>query len=369
MQMPPCRALLFLLAAAAPSVAQDGTDDAASLIRKATAELLAIQEETGGWAYEGVYRVDGKIPVAYRAGGTALVAEALLAASPDDQKTRKALDRALGYLLDLLEDPLLEASTDDVYDVRVWGHATVLEYFCKAREAKATGDRSKRVDVWIPRLVRTLATEELPQGGWNYAGRRHPASFVSAPVVQALLVARGQGFDVPRELLDRAKKVLEDARSDSGAFLYAGQFKEGEARYTADQIEGSCARSAACETTLRLLGGGSVDAVQAALNAFHAHWGELEKRRKKTGTHEGPYKIAPYYFYYGHRYAGQAILALPEAQRAKERERLLKVVLKTRDADGTWNDRVFDRSRAYGTAMIVLALLGDRTPLPPALTR
>ena len=48
-----------------------------------------------------------------------------------------------------------------------------------------------------------------------------------------------------------------------------------------------------------------------------------------------------------------------------ERERLLRAILKTRDADGTWNDRVFDRSRAYGTAMVVLALLGDASPLPP----
>ena len=32
---------------------------------------------------------------------------------------------------------------------------------------------------------------------------------------------------------------------------------------------------------------------------------------------------------------------------------------------GTWNDRVFPRSRNYGTSMIVLALLGDKTPLPP----
>jgi hypothetical protein len=109
--------------------------------------------------------------------------------------------------------------------------------------------------------------------------------------------------------------------------------------------------------------------VRAALNAFHTHWEELEKRRKKTGTHEGPYKIAPYYVYYGHRYAGQAIQMLPEAERAAEREKLLKVILRTREADGTWNDRVFDRSRAYGTSMILLALLGDRAPLPPATTR
>ena len=31
---------------------------------------------------------------------------------------------------------------------------------------------------------------------------------------------------------------------------------------------------------------------------------------------------------------------------------------------GTWNDRVFARSRAYGTAMSVLALLEDKVPFP-----
>ena len=33
--------------------------------------------------------------------------------------------------------------------------------------------------------------------------------------------------------------------------------------------------------------------------------------------------------------------------------------------DGTWNDRVFDRSKGYGTAVVILALLGDKCLLPP----
>jgi hypothetical protein len=342
-------------------------DDAPALLRKAVEQLVAIQEESGAWPYEGVYRVNREIPAAYRAGGTAIVAGALLQAAPDDEKARRAVDRGLGYVLALLDDPLLAASTEDAYDVRVWGHATALEFFCQVREARRAGTRGKEIEAWIPKLVRVLEKEELEQGGWNYAGRTRAASFVTAPVAQALLFARGQKIEVSRETLDRARRVLEGARAENGAFLYSGVFKDGESRYASDQREGSCARASACESTLRLLGGGSVDGVRGALDAFHAHWGELEKRRKKTGTHEGPYKIAPYYVYYGHRYAAQAIQLLPEAERAKERERLLQVILKTRDADGTWNDRIFDRSRAYGTAMIVLALLGDRAPLPPAL--
>jgi len=344
-------------------------DDAPALIRKAVAQLVAIQEEGGAWPYEGVYRVNREIPVGYRIGGTSIVASTLLHAAPSDEKARRAVDKGLGFVLQNLGDPLMRASVEDAYDVRIWGHATALEFLCHVKAAKAAGERAKEIDGWIGRLVNTIATEELVDGGWNYASRDRTASFVTAPVVQALLFARGQGFEVSAEILDRAKKSLERARSDSGAFLYGGQFKDGETRYTSDQLAGSCARSTACETTLRLLGGGSVDAVRAALNAFHAHWDELEKRRKKTGTHEGPYKIAPYYVYFGHRYAGQAIQLLPEADRAREREKLLQVILKTRDTDGTWNDRVFDRSRAYGTSMIVLALLGDQAPLPSAATR
>ena len=341
-------------------------DDPSTLVPKATAQLVSMQEESGAWPYEGVYRVDREIPVGYRVGGTSLVAGALLHAAPKDEKAAKAVERGLAYVLKTLDDPLLEASTEDAYDVRLWGHATALEFLCHARTA---GLRPKDVDAWIPKLVKCIVTEELPHGGWNYAGRNQPASFVTAPVAQSLLLARGRGVDVPRDVLDRARRVLENARTDAGAFLYSGQFKEGESRYTSDQLAGSCARSAACESTLRLLGGGSVDAVRGALNAFHRHWDELEKRRKKTGTHEGAYRIAPYYFYYGHRYAAQAIQMLPEASRAAERERMIPVILKTRDSDGTWNDRVFDRSRAFGTAMVVLALLGDAVPLPPALAR
>src|SRR5262249_22798169 len=157
-------------------------------------------------------------------------------------------------------------------------------------------DRAAAVDEAIGGLVKTLLTEELAGGGWNYASRRAPASFVTAPVVQALLWARSQGEAVPDEVLERARKGLEASRAPDGASAYSGG---SGGQPTRDKLPGSAARSAVCETTLLLLGGGSPKDVQAALDAFHAHWDELAKRRKQTGTHEGPYHIAPYYFYYG----------------------------------------------------------------------
>src|SRR5262245_51497493 len=332
----------------------------ADLIRQAVADLVTMQEDGGQWPYEGVHRVQGDIPLGYRVGGTALVADTLLHAAPEDKAAQAAVSRGLDFVLKELQDSRLTPSTKNVYDVRVWGHVCALEFLCHVRAAGVAGERSAVVDEWIGRLVKALLTEELPGGGWNYASRNAAASFVTAPAVQSLLLARSQGEPVPDEVFARARAVLEAGRTPSGAFVYSGNArgKEGD-----DLLPGSSARSAVCETTLVLLGGGSVADVQAAVDAFHANWDELEKRRQKTGTHEGKYRVAPYYYYYGHRYAAQAIQMLPPERRQKERQRLLDVLLRTRDADGTWNDRVFARSRNYGTAMVLLALLGDKAPL------
>jgi hypothetical protein len=358
------RAIVAAVVALWPSAgrAEEKLPKRSELIRKAVAELVKIQEEGGQWPYEGVYRVNREIPIGYRVGGTAVVASTLMHAAPKDAAAKKAVAKALMFVLKGLADPLMEPSTRNAYDVRVWGHACALEFLCQIRAAKAAGDHAKQVDEWIVKLIKTLAIEEIPGGGWNYANRRAPASFVTAPVAQTLLWARAQGEKVPDELLQGAQKVLEAARTPQGAFAYSGSARGGQ---TFDGLPGSCARSAACETTLVLLGGGSAKAVEAAVGAFFKHWEELEKRRKKTGTHQGPYRIAPYYFYYGHRYAAQAIALLPEKDRQAERDRLLQVILKTRDADGTWNDRVFARTRNYGTSMVVLGLLGDPVPMPP----
>ncbi len=334
-------------------------DDAA----RAVVRLLALQEKEGAWTYEGVFRVKGEIPLAYRVGGTSLVAAALLEAAPDDEAARKAVGRALDEVLRHLGDPLMEPSTEDAYDVRIWAQAAALEVLARVPR------RTREADAWIQRLVRTIAIEEIPGGGWNYARRDAPASFVTVPVVQALLFARGQGFDVPRGLFDRARKTLEAARAEDGAFLYSGRFREGQARKTPDELAGSAARAAGAEATLRLLGGSSEEHLRGALRAFRDHWADLEKRYRKPGAHEGPHQIAPYYFFYGHRYAAQAVQMLPEPARAEERERLRELLLRTKDPDGTWNDRVFDRSKSYGTAMALVVLLGDRAAPPPNLDR
>ena len=335
--------------------------DTAKLINSAANRLVEVQEEDGAWPYEGVYRVRGKIPVGYRIGGSAIVCSALLSADLDEatrEKVNGAVLKSVNLILDELENPLMEPSQENRYDVRVWGHIYALDLFCRLKGADGFDEVKEKTNAWIPKLVDALEFEEIEGGGWNYASQRSHAAFVTGPAIQALLMARDLEYEVNQELFDRGAEVLLDSRSENGAYQYSGR----GARAT--KLPGSIARSALCESTLLMLGKGDMDRLQKSIDAFHEHWDELEKRRKKTGTHMPPYGVAPYYFYFGHRYAAQAIHLLPDEKRAEEVEKFQAVLMRTKDDDDTWNDRVFDRSKAYGTAMSVLALSGPRVSTP-----
>lgn len=355
--------VLILGVLAAPGAsAQDAAPTAESLTATAVDRLVAMQDEDGAWPYEGVYRVRGQIPVGYRVGGTAIVCTALLYAADDgDAEVGRALDRGTALILEALEHPLMAASDEDAYDVRVWGHIYALDYFCRLRDTQRAGQHAEAIDRWVPRLVEALETQEVPGGGWNYASKRAHAPFVTSPAVQALLWAEAQGEAVDHEMFSRAASALRASRGGDGAYEYSGRARR-------PLLPGATARSPVSDVTLGLLGDPvSDEALATQVQAFHEHWDELEKRRAQHGTHVAPYGVAPYYFYYGHRYLAQAIATLPEAQRLAENQRLLEKLLRTLADDGTWNDRVFERSANFGTAMSVLALLGEGVPMPPAL--
>ncbi|HZM00216.1 MAG TPA: hypothetical protein VFD43_08195, partial [Planctomycetota bacterium] len=132
-----------------------------------------------------------------------------------------------------------------------------------------------------------------------------------------------------------------------------------------DKLPGAIGRMLACEATLTLGGRGDPGRLAAAVQAFFEHWVQLEARRKQAGTHTGAYGVAPYYFMYAHRQAALAIELLPEpAERQRQRARLDALLAEVQEHEGGWNDRVFPRSRAYGTAMGLLSLLQREQPAP-----
>ena len=351
--------------------------------------LLEVQEGSGGaeWPYEGVYRVraspgDPKalvrgrsaIPIGYRVGGTGICAQAMFQAPgfADHPERVEAVGKAIDFVCLSIKDPRMSAADyEGGYDVRGWGYIYGLRMLLAAHKAGVVSEsRASKVDETIRWFIDALDTIEIPRiGGWNYArqggaDQSSPTSpFMTAPALIALFDARAQGFDVDPEMVERALDGLKRCVAPDGYVAYSA------GRQTANnpgQIPGAIGRMVSAESALFLAGRSDHTRLSEAVEDFFEHWKELEKRRKKNGTHDPPYGVAPYYFFYGFNCCSEAIELLPETARESARKRLHDILFQVRETDGSWNDRVFKRSRAFGTAMTMNALQKQWLPAPVA---
>ncbi|GJQ30748.1 MAG: hypothetical protein HBSAPP03_26320 [Phycisphaerae bacterium] len=350
------------------------------LIKEALAtgvqRLLALQEgpDKAEWPYEGVYRVNRQIPMGYRIGGTAIVVQALAHAPgyDNDQPRKDAIDRAVAFICTARADPTM--SIDDYtggYDVRGWGYIEAVQVLCRLKAlGRMPEARAKDADEALAWYLDALQRHEIPVvGGWNYARgpvneKANPSPFMTVRALEALFDAKSLGLVVKEDVIARALTVLDKARGATGTVIYAGA-ADGRALRRSDAVPGAVGRMASAEAVLMSAGKGRERDCRAAVEAFLVNWPWLEQRRAKTGTHEGPYAIAPYYFMFAHLYAARAVEHLDPSDRAEYRRRVREAVFLTRTEDGTWNDRVFPRSAGYGTAMAMLALM--QNDIKPAL--
>lgn len=380
--------ILLLLLAPSGSAAQKKmpppdpaeTKDVARVMVMGYNHLLGGQESVGKseedweWPYEGVYRERGRIPIGYRVGGTAIcawaVAEMDQVIGSDPPEAPEALERAVRFVLAALEQPKIQPGFSGGYDVRDWGILYALHLFLRLEALDAVPEaHQEEVKARIPWLVQALQENAIPEtGGWNYArrgGGGAPAAsspFMTAPAILALWQAQAQGYAIDTEVVDLALKSLVAAKVDDGVYGYTS--RGGLAK-----MPGTIGRSPVVEVVLGLAGLSSEKELRIAVGNFLEHWDELEKRRQKTGTHEGEYGIAPYYFYYAHYYAALAIEQLPEEQRPELRARYRDRLFASMDADTmTFNDRVFPRSSHFGTAMALLSLQQPELPAPAGPT-
>lgn len=343
--------------------------DAAMLdnaVDMAVDKMVAMQDgpNKGEWPYEGVYRVGGQIPFGYRIGGTSIVGESILRAPryeshPDRQA---AIRRATEFVCAGITEPLLQFSTyEGGYDVRAWASCYGARFLLALERYKAVPKGLElTVTTALKWYLETLQKFEIPQvGGWNYArdpGAETPSAtsgFMTPACLQTLYEANALGYKVDPQVVTRALNALELCRTSDGNFAYATL---KQARMQTKQIPGAVGRMVASEAALFLAGRSDNAKLKVAVEDFIRYWADLEKRRAKTGTHLPPYNIAPYYFWYAHYHAAQAVELLNASDRDTLRSQLNWLLWQTRTAEGTWNDRVFPRSAAYGSAMAVMSI-------------
>jgi hypothetical protein len=343
-----------------------------AVISQGVQHLVAHQEgdDQSEWPYEGVYRVGGKIPVGYRIGGTGICAMALIQAPgyATDATRHEAVERAVKFIVTAANDPLMTPEYEGGYDVRGWGYTYGLTCLLRMKAMNVLPEAHQAAaETTIRLFIDAIQKTEIAKvGGWNYAraqGRDKvspPSPFMTGPTLQALFEAKAQGYAVDAAVVKRGLDALEGARTPAGSFRYSGV--DGEK--SAEPVPGAVGRMLVAESTLFLAGRSSVANIRGAIDAFIVHWQWLDNRRAQQGTHVPPYMIAPYYFYYAHYYAAQAIELLPEHERQEYRRRLSELLMGVRLQEGTWNDRVFERSACYGTAMSLMALMMPQLAKP-----
>ncbi|MEM8709484.1 MAG: hypothetical protein AAGG01_00915, partial [Planctomycetota bacterium] len=180
--------------------------------------------------------------------------------------------------------------------------------------------------------------------------------FMTGPTLIALYQAKARGYTVDDQVVTRALDALEGARTSEGTYAYSGT-PSGPT-----EMPGSSARSSAAEVALHLAGRADDSHLRVAIAGFTRSWEFLQERKSQQGTHVGPYGIAPYYFFFGHTYAALAIERLPAAERGMWRDEVRRLLWETRESDGGWNDRIFPRSKSYGTAMSLIAITAPSRP-------
>jgi hypothetical protein len=334
---------------------------------------LQAGDDRAEWPYEGVYRVKREIPIGYRVGGTAITAHAILDMPGylESAARVEAVGRACRFVCAARSHDLMQAAYAGGYDVRGWGYCYALRFLVRLHAAGlAPAEQQGEVGEAIKFYLDALQRIEIPQvGGWSYSRAPSlddpspPATFMTAPCLLALFEAKAAGFDLDEAVVERGLDVLEASRTASGAVVYAMHKGAAESR---EGVPGAVGRMLSAETVLHLAGRSTPVQVRGAIDAFFTHWEWLEKRRQQQGTHVPPYGVAPYYFFFAHGWAAEAIELLPAHERQEYRRRLRETLMKVRDADGSWNDRVFERSRAFGTAVAIRIL--ERAKLAPLPT-
>lgn len=327
------------------------------LIEKGVEILLQQQEKNGEWTYQGVA---GK-PIGYKVASTSFVCMAILETASTNDKAKGAVEKGIKYIIEACKDDGMTDSGLKSYDTRFWGQTYALAILSDIYKDKKRKDSDEIKDT-IENLIKYLEkTASKKEGGWNYANRTNVCSFMTSAMLLNFLKVKDAGFSVKEEILSGAVKGLKGGRLEGGSFLYLGTKGKPNDR---NSIPGACARMAVAELALLKYKESDEEKLTKAVDAFFEHWKELKARHKKAGTHAGKYKIAPYYFFFGHYYTAHAIAALSKKEdRDKYYKKLFELLLETREEDGSWNDRVFEPSKSYATAQVISILAPMRNHL------
>ncbi len=280
-------------------------------------------------------------------------------------KYSENIRRAVDWLMDRSQRNGLLANPNNAVEAGryMYGHGFALLFLAQIYGEEEDGDRRKKLEDILTRAVDFTGKAQSSRGGWYYtsAADGHDADEGSVTVtqMQALRAARNAGIVVPKSIIDKGMKYLENSTTDSGGVIYSLSQAGG-----------------------RAVGGGQ-PALTAAAIACGFSSGEynspLPKRWIKFCQVHVPIANINRFGHdeYTHYYYAQSLYMLgdegyarlfPESRAqdrltwSKYRKSMFDHLLQTQSADGSWNGGYV--GPVFATAVYLTILQLDKGTLP-----
>ncbi len=348
-------------------------------IRRGVDFLIASQNKNGSWGSAtrtknlNIYAPLPGAHHAYRAGASGLALSGLIDAADPRPEAVAALEKAAAWTAAELPN-LRRADPTTTYNV--WGHAYGLRAISRLHQREA--DPAKKAE-WVrlaQEQVDLVGRYEDINGGWGYLDvfdevttqkpSGMPTSFTTATVLLAMDEARStMGVKLEEKLVKHSMVGLNMQRTPDFSYAYSFDHRM-RPRADINRPAGSLARSQACNAALRVFGEKAVtdDVLITWADRFLAREGFLSNVRKRPVPHEGAFRIAGYFYYYGIYYFTESVRILPKEKQAAYAERLAAILLERQEKDGSWWDYpLYDYHQPYGTGYSLMALAWCRDVL------
>lgn len=371
------------LAAAAQGAPEVTVESINASIRRGVDFLVTHQNKNGSWGSAtktknlNIYAPLPGAHHAYRAGASGLALSGLIDAKDSRPEAVAALEKAAAWSASEL--PKLRRA-DQTTTYNTWGHAYGMRAMSRlhAREK----DPAKRAE-WV-----RLGQEQVDlvnryaevNGGWGYLDIYDnlttqkpsgiPTAFSTATVLLSMNEARQElGVKLDEKIVKQAIAGINMQRTPDFSYTYSFTHRM-RPRLDINRPAGSLARSQACNATLRIFGEKAVtdEVLVTWADRFLDREGFLSNVRKRPVPHEGHFKIAGYFYYYGIYYFTESARLLPKEQHAAYAKRLATVILEKQEKDGSWWDYpLYDYHQAYGTGYSLMALAWCRDAMAAPL--
>ena len=212
------RIVLFLLlfALAAPAAAADRDPRVEEGVRRALEYLKRTQTKQGYWTAQG-----GQ----YRVAMTALAGNALLCEGSTTTRGKYAenIRAAVDFLVSCSQESGLIGYRNDFH--YTYGHGFSMLFLSQVFGEEEDVERREQLRRVLTKAVEFTKDAQTSRGGWGYVSARDGNDFDEGSTcvtqVQGLRACRNAGIPVPKEVVDRAVRYINECMTPEGGVQYS----------------------------------------------------------------------------------------------------------------------------------------------------